>query len=90
MRSAVLEIGRAAVAAADPTRAVLNAVDSDEASFQVGTTRVAWEHVDRVVILGAGKASAYMALTLEELLGGARGRRPGDHVRRVRGCHAAG
>ncbi len=86
MRSAVLEIGRAAVAAADPTRAVLNAVDSDEASFQVGTTRVAWEHVDRVVILGAGKASAYMALALEELLGA---RVAGGLVITSEGCAAA-
>lgn len=63
------EIFSAALAAADPYRAVLAAVRVEEGHLVVGGA--AWDlaDYDRIIVTGAGKATGRMALAVEELLG---------------------
>jgi hydroxypyruvate reductase len=59
---------RAALAAADPQKAVLRAVAVEQDTLIAGRTRYRLDRFDRVLVLGAGKASAAMAVALESLL----------------------
>lgn len=61
---------RAALAAADPKLALRRAVKRVGAVVQVGTQRYDLRAYERVVAIGAGKASAQMAMALERCLGG--------------------
>ncbi|MBM4135050.1 MAG: glycerate kinase [Nitrospira sp.] len=60
---------RAALAAADPQLALRQAVKRVGAVVQVGVRRYDLRAYDRVVAVGAGKASAKMAAALERCLG---------------------
>jgi len=62
------QIFRAALAAADPVRAVLDHVQCDERALVADGQRYAFADFDRIRVLGAGKAGARMALALERLL----------------------
>ena len=68
-RQHALQIFRAALNAADPYQAVLNAVAFDGQVLKIGRKHYALAHFDRVRVLGAGKASAAMARAMERLLG---------------------
>ena len=64
------KIFRAAVTAADPTRAVLDHLRLDESSvLTAGRRRYDLTKFERVFVVGAGKAGASMAVALETLLG---------------------
>lgn len=69
LRAQLLEIGRAGIAAVDPAAAVTAIVRADAEALHVGDAALPWDGIDRVVILGAGKASARMAAALEAQLG---------------------
>jgi glycerate 2-kinase len=59
----------AALAAADPCQAVLNAVRVDGDSLLAGGARYDLASFERIVVVGAGKATARMAQAAETLLG---------------------
>lgn len=59
----------AALAAADPYHAVLNAVRVEDGHLLVAGTTYDLTAYARIVVTGAGKAAARMALALEDLLG---------------------
>ena len=69
MRATILGIGRAAIAAVDPGAAVRSVVETTGDGFRIGETRFTDGDFDRVIVLGAGKASPCMAAALEEILG---------------------
>ncbi len=75
MKEHALEIFRAAVAAADPAGAVRRHVDLEGDTLVVRTPEgpvgvpLPARDTGRVLVIGAGKASAVMARALEELLG---------------------
>jgi glycerate 2-kinase len=62
-------IFRAALKAADPERAVREHFDFDGETMRVGRQRLQASAFDRIQVIGAGKASAAMALALETILG---------------------
>jgi glycerate 2-kinase len=64
-----LAIFKAALKAADPMEATRRHVGLSESILQVGRKHYDLERYRRVLVLGAGKASARMAETLEKLLG---------------------
>lgn len=66
---AAREIFQAALAAADPYRAVLKAVTVEADHLRVGGATYNLADFERIVVIGAGKATARMALAIEELLG---------------------
>lgn len=72
-RDLVLEIAQAGIARVAPGPMIDQLVHTTDshAVFGAGSeaTRVAWSEVDRVLVLGAGKASAAMARALEGVLG---------------------
>ncbi len=70
MRATMLQIGRAAIAAVDPAAAVRGAAAAAPQGFHVGGLHAADRDVERVIVLGAGKASPRMAAELERILGG--------------------
>lgn len=59
----------AALDAVDPYRAVLNAVRIEDGHLLVGGAAYDLAADDRIIVTGAGKATARMALAVEELLG---------------------
>lgn len=59
----------AALAAADPYHAVLNAVRVDGDSLLAGGARYELAAFERIIVVGAGKATARMAQAAEALLG---------------------
>ena len=63
------QIFRAALAAADPVRAVRDHVQCDERALVAGGQRYPFANFDRIRVVGAGKAAARMALALERMLG---------------------
>jgi hydroxypyruvate reductase len=69
LRRHALAIFRAALAAADPQEAVLRHVRVDDGGLWAGKQRYRLKDVRRIVVLGAGKASASMAKAVERLLG---------------------
>ena len=69
LREQLLEIGRAGVAAVDPAAAVKAIVHADAEALHIGDAALPWAEIDRVLVVGAGKASARMAAALEEQLG---------------------
>lgn len=62
-------IFNAALAAADPHEAVLASLRIENNCLHVGGAAYDLAAYDRIVVVGAGKASARMALAIEELLG---------------------
>lgn len=69
LRRDALAIFKAALKAADPAEAIRRHVSLSGASLQVGRKRYDLGRYRRIVVIGAGKASARMAETLEKLLG---------------------
>ena len=68
-RQHALRIFRAALQAADPYQAVLNAVTFDGQVLKIGAKRYRLADFDKIWVLGAGKASAAMASAIERILG---------------------
>ncbi len=64
------ELIAAALAAADPRRAVRRSLRLEGEILAVGQARYDLEKVGRLVVVGAGKAGAGMAVAVEEVLGG--------------------
>ncbi|MEO8100211.1 MAG: glycerate kinase [Acidobacteriota bacterium] len=69
MKKAALQIFRAALDAAEPQHAVLRHLRYDGRTLIAGRQRYRMTDVDRVFLIGAGKASAAMASAVERLLG---------------------
>ena len=69
LRRDALGIFRAALKAADPAEAVRRYVTVERSTLRVGRKRYPLAAFRRVIVLGAGKASARMAEALERLLG---------------------
>jgi hydroxypyruvate reductase len=65
----LLEIYNAALAAVDPYRAVLNAVRLEDGQLRVAGAAYDLAAYKRILVIGAGKATARMALAIEALLG---------------------
>ncbi|HEY6010797.1 MAG TPA: glycerate kinase, partial [Nitrospirota bacterium] len=63
------EIFNAALVAADPYRAVMSAVRLSNDELRIGGGSYDLSQFNRVIVVGAGKASARMARAVEELLG---------------------
>ena len=63
------DIFTAALAAADPYRAVLNAIGLAGDELRIGGGSYGLGRFNRLLVVGAGKASAQMARAAEELLG---------------------
>jgi glycerate 2-kinase len=72
LRSHAKRIWRAGIRAADPDRLVADALKVTPGSIQAGPIRIATSDVERVVVVGAGKAGAGMAQAVERLFGGGR------------------
>jgi glycerate 2-kinase len=64
-----LVIARSALAAADPVEAVRRHVTVRNEALVVGRTRYPLSRFERIFVIGAGKASAAMAVAVERLLG---------------------
>ena len=69
LRRQALQIFRAALRAADPVEAVLQHVHREKEILIVGGRRYRLKSFRHVYVIGAGKASARMALAMERLLG---------------------
>ncbi len=69
LRRDALRIFRASLAAADPAKAAARAVTLSGNALKVGSKTYRLDQFDRIVVLGAGKASAAMAKALERILG---------------------
>ncbi len=67
---ALSDIFKAALQAVDPYNAVLRAVRVDHKRLHIGSVQFNLETVNRIVVVGAGKATARMALAIESLLEG--------------------
>ena len=69
MRAHALKILRAALAAADPAAAVARHVSVKDGILTAGRRRYRLDQFENIFVIGAGKASAAMARTVEQLLG---------------------
>ncbi len=69
LRRDALRIFRASLAAAGPAKAIARAVTLSGGALKVGSKTYRLDQFDRIVVLGAGKASAAMAKALERILG---------------------
>jgi hydroxypyruvate reductase len=68
-RTAAAAIWRAALAAGDVAPLLRRHVQVDDHTLTAGALRLDLDRVERVLVLGAGKASGAMAATVETLLG---------------------
>ena len=69
LRKIILDIAGEAVSAVEPHRAVTRRVSLDGSRLRVGGGEYDLDAFERVVVVGAGKASAPMAVAVEEILG---------------------
>ncbi|MEO5925512.1 MAG: glycerate kinase [Bryobacteraceae bacterium] len=69
MKKHALQIFRAALEAAEPQQAVLRQLRSDGRTLLAGKQRYKLTEIERIFVIGAGKASAAMASAVERLLG---------------------
>jgi glycerate-2-kinase len=69
LRAAVLDLAEAALAALSPSAGLRRSVRLDGENLVAGGRRYDLAAVDRLVVLGAGKASAEVATALDDLLG---------------------
>jgi glycerate 2-kinase len=65
----MLDIFHAALAAADPYNAVLQAIRVEQQTLHIAGATYAMEAFKRIIVVGAGKATARMAKAIETLLG---------------------
>lgn len=63
------EIFRAALAASDPCQAVISATKLEGNNLSAGDNLYRLDAFERILVIGAGKATARMALAIEEILG---------------------
>lgn len=68
-RQNLLAIFNAALAAVDPYNAVLDAVRLEQNQLQLADTKYDLAAFEHIIVVGAGKATARMALAIESLLG---------------------
>ena len=69
MREHALEIFRAGVNAVDPEEVIYRHISVDGGTFTVDDNRLALDDFKRIIVVGAGKATAPMARAVEALLG---------------------
>ncbi|MBI1787770.1 MAG: DUF4147 domain-containing protein, partial [Acidobacteria bacterium] len=69
LRKQALAIFRAALKAADPAEAVLRHVRVGDGKLEAGGRRYRLDQFRNTWVIGAGKASAAMAVAVEKLLG---------------------
>jgi glycerate 2-kinase len=69
LRRNAVSIFKAALKAADPAQAVLRHLAVRDGVLTAGKRRYKLDNFDRVLVLGAGKASAMMAKAVEKVLG---------------------
>ena len=69
LRDAALEIWKSGVAAVDSRRLVKSAVSFDGRELAIGGHRFSPAEIDRIAVVGAGKAGAGMATAFEEAVG---------------------
>ena len=65
----LLDIFRSALAAVDPFVALIKTVRVEDARFIADSTEYALDLFDRILVVGAGKATPRMAAAIEQLLG---------------------
>ncbi|OGS98827.1 MAG: hypothetical protein A3K04_10535, partial [Gallionellales bacterium RBG_16_56_9] len=68
-RQNLLDIFNAALAAVDPYNAVIKAASVEHNQLHVAGAKFDLAAYDRIIVVGAGKATARMALAIESLLG---------------------
>jgi len=64
----LIDIFNAALAAVDPYCAVLNSVRMEQNKLQVADAEYVLDKYKRIVVVGAGKAAARMAMAIETYL----------------------
>ena len=69
MRQEALEIFQAGLTAVDPIEAINRHVRLSDDTLRIDDRRIDLKNIERVLIVGAGKAVAPMAKALEDLLG---------------------
>jgi len=69
LRDQARRVWQAGVAAADPLRLVPGALRAESGALVAGDRRIPLSEIDRILIVGAGKASARMAMVVESVLG---------------------
>ncbi len=69
LRATVLDLAEAALAALSPSAGLRRSVAVDGQDLVAGGRRYDLSAIDRLVVLGAGKASAEVAVALEQMLG---------------------
>ncbi|MFM2123657.1 MAG: hypothetical protein RL328_108, partial [Acidobacteriota bacterium] len=69
MKKHALQIVRSALDAADPQHAVIRHLESDGQVLTAGKHRYSLNEIERIYVVGAGKASAGMASAVERILG---------------------
>ena len=62
-------IFESALAAADPRKCVSGVVNSEDSRIRIGNVRFDLGRLSQIVVVGAGKATPAMAVTIEEILG---------------------
>ncbi len=87
LRQQVLEIFRAALAAADPTAAILRHVRLRGGALLAGRMRYSLRDVRKIHVVGAGKAGAAMAVAIEKL--GLPAEKQGESLVNVKYGHLA-
>jgi hydroxypyruvate reductase len=69
MREHILEIFRAGLAAVAPGEAIFRHVKRSGSELVIDNARLSLDDFDRIIVIGAGKATAPMAAAVESLLG---------------------
>lgn len=69
LRKDALDIFRSALRAADPKEAILRHVSVEGETLRAGRKRYSLSRFRHIIVVGAGKASATMAVAVEKLLG---------------------
>ncbi|MET0298305.1 MAG: glycerate kinase [Flavitalea sp.] len=67
--SDAINIFQAAVAAVQPSRLLRQHISMDETTMRLGNKTFRLDDIGKLVVIGAGKASAAMAVVVEEILG---------------------
>src|SRR5512135_1263423 len=69
-REELVNIFNAALTAADPYPAVTGAILIEREYLQIAGARYSLDTFNRILVVGAGKAAAHMAMAVEDSLGG--------------------
>lgn len=97
-RRHALEIAEAGLAAIDTETVIHNLIRADKDALTIGTERIAWNDVGRVIVAGVGKCAFQAGRALERILGDriARGvliglfnPPPLKHITALQGTHPA-